>query len=73
MIIKQITATERELLETIDRLTSERDALKSDAERMYRQGWINAAKWAKRPDLIADIDSGAYAKEMSAAFERMTP
>ena len=127
MIIKQITATERELLETIEHLTTalnkysedetictwkdqievltmQRDAAmsnrdywreqvlmlkadiyqhaeamvqfeapKSDAERMYRQGWINAAKWAQRDDLIADIDSYTYAIEMSAAFERMTP
>jgi hypothetical protein len=29
----------------------------------YEKGWIQAAKWADRLDLIADIGSSAYIKE----------
>lgn len=50
-------------------VTVERDLLKADAEQMYKRGWINAARWADRADLIADIDSGAYAAELDAAIQ----
>lgn len=32
-------------------------------EDVYAQGWIAAAGWAMRPDLIADMDSPAYTNE----------
>jgi len=42
---------------------------KADAEQMYKRGWINAARWADRDDLIADIDSDAYKTEIDAAIQ----
>lgn len=50
-------------------VAAERDALKSTAEQMYKRGWINAATWADRDDLIADIDSDAYEAELDAAIQ----
>ena len=32
-------------------------------EDVYAQGWIAAAGWAMKPDLIADVDSPAYTNE----------
>lgn len=32
----------------------------------YEQGWRAAALWANRPDLISDINSPAYLKELSS-------
>ena len=37
----------------------------------YSAGWINAAKWADRVDLIADIDSPAFLDEYAAAIEKL--
>lgn len=48
----------------------ERDALRADAEKHYAAGWIAAAKWAERDDLISDIDSPAYIADRDAAIDR---
>lgn len=34
----------------------------------YEKGWINAAKWAQRVDLISDIGSAAYERDKTAAL-----
>jgi aconitase B len=51
-------------------LTAEVEALRADAERHYAAGWIAAAKWAERDDLISDIDSPAYIADRDAAIDR---
>lgn len=38
------------------------------SDRAYEQGWRNAAAWADRDDLVADIGSPAYLKDMRAAL-----
>lgn len=35
----------------------------SHTREYYNMGWTAAAEWAKRDDLIADMDSPAYIKE----------
>lgn len=62
------------------RLQNERDALAAkleaasrDAEKAYEKGWISASTWANRGDLVSDIGSTAYLKDMNAAMEVKTP
>ena len=53
----------------IQMLAYAREALAAqavDASEIYKRGWVACAGWAKRPDLIADIDSPAYANERAA-------
>lgn len=44
-----------------------------DASEIYKRGWVACAGWAKRPDLIADIDSPAYANERAARLATPQP
>ena len=44
-----------------------------DASETYKRGWVACAGWAKRPDLIADIDSPAYANERAARLATPQP
>ena len=37
----------------------------------YRAGWEVASQWAERDDLMADIGSPAYLKEMAAALSQI--
>ena len=37
----------------------------------YLLGWIKAARWANRDDLIDDIDSPAYTKDADAALAEL--
>ena len=37
--------------------------LRREQLEAYQQGWIAAATWANRDDLVLDIDSPAYLKE----------
>jgi len=37
-------------------------------EQAYEKGWIAAAKWASRDDLVADIGSTAYMNDRDAAL-----
>ena len=37
-------------------------------EQAYKKGWIAAARWATRDDLIADVGSRAYTSERDAAL-----
>lgn len=37
-------------------------------EQAYEKGWIAAAKWASRDDLIADIGSAAYTNDRDSAL-----
>jgi hypothetical protein len=39
----------------------------------YEKGWINAAKWAQRVDLISDIGSAAYERDKTAALAGKAP
>jgi hypothetical protein len=34
----------------------------------FDKGWVAAARWAKRDDLLADLDSPAYLRERDAAL-----
>lgn len=51
----------------------QRPAQPPSLELAYRKGWIAAAKWAKRPDLVSDIDSPAYQVDMQAALKEVKP
>ncbi|MET3654036.1 hypothetical protein [Dyella japonica] len=44
------------------------NAKAGEVEFAYAMGWRRAAIWADRDDLICDIDSPAYEKEMQAAL-----
>jgi len=39
----------------------------------YTAGWVACAEWAKRDDLLADIDSPAFQREFDAAIRKGTP
>jgi hypothetical protein len=34
----------------------------------FDKGWVGAARWAKRDDLLADLDSPAYLRERDEAL-----
>lgn len=40
----------------------------NNLKKAYELGWIQASKWAKREDLIADIGSPTYVREADAAL-----
>jgi hypothetical protein len=40
----------------------------AELQAAFRAGWKVAAKWANRDDLMADIGSPAYLKDMAAAL-----
>ena len=44
----------------------------STANQIYAAGWIAAANWAGRPDLIEDTTSRAYEGQRDAALARIT-
>lgn len=46
------------------------DAVRAEA---YAAGWRACASWAKRDDLLADIDSPAYVAEFDAAIRSAPP
>ena len=66
-------AAERELalMAKVERLQAAGQVL--DASEIYKRGWVACAGWAKRPDLIADIDSPAYANERAARLATPQP
>ncbi len=37
----------------------------------YRAGWVTAAGWAQRNDLLSDIGSPAYLKDMANALQNL--
>lgn len=37
-------------------------------EQAFKEGWLVAANWAGRDDLVYDIDSSAYYRDMRAAL-----
>lgn len=45
----------------------------NNLKKAYELGWIQASKWAKREDLIADIGSPAYVREAEAALADQRP
>lgn len=45
----------------------------NNLKKAYELGWIQASKWAKREDLIADIGSPAYVLEARAALATQQP
>ncbi len=51
------------------KLPEQVEALRADADKHYAAGWIAAAKWAERDDLISDIDSPAYIADRDAAID----
>jgi len=61
-----------EPLAHVVKLQDENERLRVDAERhdnhLFKMGWISAASWAKRPDLIADIESPAYLSDRHEAM-----
>jgi hypothetical protein len=62
---EMIEALERDFIaglsdQDIERRLAEIRASLPDVERAYDAGWINAAKWAERPDLISDMGCTDY-------------
>ena len=56
---------------TADQMRAYGDAREAAArERYYAAGWIACASWAKRDDLLADIDSPAYIAEFANAIRK---
>ena len=43
--------------------------IKLAVEKAYEAGWVEAACWAKREDLIADIDSPSYVDDRAAHLD----
>ena len=44
-----------------------RNLVEAAQKNSYEAGWRNAAKWANRGDLVADIGSPAYLKDFREA------
>lgn len=42
----------------------------ADYALAYKHGWINCAKWADRVDLVSDIGSAAYDRDMATSAKR---
>lgn len=47
------------------------DAHLTRDQRIYREGWYAAAKWANRTDLNFDVDSPAFERERDAAIAKV--
>lgn len=43
-----------------------------DVDSAYVAGWVTAAKWASREDLISDIGSDAFDRDRQEAFRRLS-
>lgn len=43
-----------------------------DVDSAYVAGWVTAAKWASREDLISDIGSDAFERDRQEAFRRLS-
>lgn len=56
-----------EQCQRLESLLREAAAVLSDRDA-YAAGWRNAARWANRDDLIADIGSPAYERDRDAAL-----
>jgi hypothetical protein len=50
--------------------TAQTEQRETDYALAYKHGWINCAKWADRVDMISDIGSAAYDRDLAAAAER---
>ena len=45
----------------------------NEAERLFDAGWVQAARWADRDDLLADMDSGTYKANRSVLIADVAP
>lgn len=55
----------RSVSKLIEEITKDLQSIRNYEDRLeaYRAGWMNAACWAKRDDLISDIGSPEYIKD----------
>lgn len=64
----------RSIDKLIKDLTEDFQKAKNYADRIeaYRAGWINAARWVNREDLISDIGSPEYIKDRNNFLKNET-
>ena len=59
----------RRQFQEIETLTGKSQATNAKIEAAYEAGWVEAACWGKRDDLIADIGSPAYLNDRMAHLD----
>lgn len=64
-------STIAQLTSRVESLTHELAANETMMRKSYEQGWCNAASWANRQDLLADMDSAAYAQDMASSMQKL--